>query len=66
MSKIVNLRQARKQKARNDKRKQGSANAVVFGQSKAARNRDERDAKKQRDWVEGHRLDDPPQDGPDA
>lgn len=56
MSKIVNLRQARKHKARDDKRRQGTANAVTFGQSKAARTRDAADAQKQRDWVEGHRL----------
>lgn len=34
MSKPINLRQARKQKARDDKRKEGDANAARFGQTK--------------------------------
>jgi hypothetical protein len=35
MSKIVNLNQIRKQKTRADKRRQGDANAVRHGLSKA-------------------------------
>lgn len=35
MSKIVNLRQARKSRARDDARRQGDANAAKFGRRKS-------------------------------
>lgn len=37
MKKIVNLRQARKQRARDQQRAQGDANAAKYGETRAAR-----------------------------
>ena len=37
MTKIINLRQARKQRARDDKRSAGDANAAKFGEAKPLR-----------------------------
>ena len=37
MTRIVNLRQARKQRARDDKRAKGDANAARFGEARSDR-----------------------------
>lgn len=61
MSKIVNLRQVRKRKARDDARKAGDANAAAHGRSKAERA--ETDARRE---LEERRLDGAKRDDTDA
>lgn len=46
MTKIINLRQARKDRARSERRAQGDANAARFGEAKSQR--DARQAEKTR------------------
>ncbi|PWJ20507.1 DUF4169 family protein [Jannaschia seohaensis] len=56
MSKVVNLRQARKQRARAEKAAQADANAARHGRSKAARELEKTTAEKARRDLDGHRL----------
>ena len=59
MSEIVNLRQARKRKAREEAEKLASARRAQFGRSKAEVSAEtERRAQAQR-LLDGHRLDRP-------
>ena len=58
MSDIVNLNRFRKAKERVKKRTQADENAVKFGRSKADREIDEARAKKARDALRQHRLED--------
>jgi hypothetical protein len=53
MADIVNLRQARKQKARSDKERQAEQNRVLHGRSKAERDR--RLAEQADRFIDGHR-----------
>ena len=55
--KVVNLRTARKQKARADKRAAGDAAAAKHGQTKAVRDLTEARARLDADRLDGHRLD---------
>lgn len=56
--KIVNLRQIRKRKARDEKARQGDENAAAHGRSKAERSiTDLRAVKAQRD-LDGHKRED--------
>ncbi len=54
MSKLVNLNQFRKAKARADKRRQSDENAFKFGRSKAQRSLDQARTDKARRELDGH------------
>lgn len=56
MAEIVNLRRARKQKARTEAGKQAERNRIAFGRSKAERNLTEAEHAKAERHIEGHRL----------
>ena len=57
MSEIVNLNRFRKAKKNAKKRSQADENAVKFGRTKVERQMDEARAKKARDALRQHRLD---------
>lgn len=57
MSDIVNLRQARKARARAEKEKQAADNRLRFGMTKAERQAAERQRSSLDRHVESHRLD---------
>jgi len=64
MAEIVNLRQARKDRARAGKRAMGAENAARSGRSKALRALEEARAEKDRTDLDAHRRDrDTPEDG---
>ena len=52
MSNIVNLRQARKDKARGDKQREAEANRAKFGRTKAQRQADAEQAARQAQLLE--------------
>jgi hypothetical protein len=56
MSNVVNLRMARKRKARADKEQAASENRALHGRSMAEKQRDRMLAEKAENFVEGHRL----------
>lgn len=56
MAEIVNLRTARKQKARAEARASAAANAARHGQGKAARALQKAEADKAARLLDGHRL----------
>lgn len=56
MAEIVNLRIARKQKARAEARAEAAANAARHGQGKAARALQQAEADKAARLLDGHRL----------
>ncbi|BCG79773.1 DUF4169 family protein [Mesorhizobium sp. 113-3-3] len=56
MADIVNLRQARKQKARDEKTRVAEQNRALHGRSKAEKQRDRLNADKAEKFVAGHRL----------
>jgi hypothetical protein len=56
MAEIVNLRRARKQKARTEAGKQAEQNRIAFGRTKAERNLTEAERAKAERHIEGHRL----------
>ena len=55
MTNVVNLRIARKRKARAEKEQVASENRVVHGRSKAEKLRDRTQAESAATFVEGHR-----------
>ncbi|PHR59196.1 MAG: hypothetical protein COA47_09510 [Robiginitomaculum sp.] len=57
MSELINLRQARKQKARTDKQKTAATNRAKFGQTKAVRQASEKDRQNQKCHLDGHYVD---------
>ncbi|MCW5747374.1 MAG: DUF4169 family protein [Alphaproteobacteria bacterium] len=58
MAEIVNLRQARRQKARTERERQAEANRLKFGRTKAEKTRERlEDARAQRTH-DAHRRDD--------
>nr|WP_321456348.1 DUF4169 family protein [uncultured Cohaesibacter sp.] len=57
MGNIVNLRQARKAKARNEKEKQAEANRARFGQTKAQKTKARFEADKLERHLDGHKRD---------
>ena len=63
MGEIVNLRQARKQKARAEKERQAGENRALHGRSKAEKNRDQLIADKAETFVAGHRRERPEDQG---
>lgn len=58
MSKVTNLNQIRKQKARADKRAEADANAAKFGRTKAQKALEQAKADKARRELDRHRKDD--------
>ena len=59
MTSIVNLRQARKQRARDAKRHTGNANAARFGEPTYLRDLREDQAARAAQTLDAHRQDDP-------
>ncbi len=57
MSKVTNLNRARKEKARNEKRARGDANAAKHGRTKAQRALEDARADKSARDLDGHRRD---------
>jgi len=57
MSEIVNLRQARKRKARADKEAKAAANRVEFGRTKAERRETEGERTRAERALDGKKLD---------
>ncbi|WP_417248734.1 DUF4169 family protein [Celeribacter sp.] len=57
MSKVTNLRQFRKEKARREKRASGEENAVRFGRSKAQRTVEAFDAERAKATLDGAKRD---------
>ena len=58
MKKVVNLRQARKARARDAARHRADANAAKHGRTKAQRQRDAAIADRMHRALEGHRRED--------
>ena len=56
MAEIVNLRRARKQRARQDAEKQAQQNRISFGRTKAERSLTDAERDKAAQALEGHRL----------
>ncbi|MGT2465621.1 DUF4169 family protein [Mesorhizobium sp.] len=63
MGEVVNLRQARKQRARSEKERQASENRALHGRSKAERERDRLTSEKAEKFVAGHRREKPDDPG---
>ena len=57
MAEIINLRQARKQKARAEAEKTAAQNRIAFGRTKAERKLTEAERDKAARHIDGHRLD---------
>ena len=57
MSKIINLRQVRKQQARDRKRAEGDAGAAKSGEARAARDARRAEAQRAGRALDAHRLD---------
>jgi hypothetical protein len=53
---VVNLRTARKRKARSEKEQAASENRAMHGRSKAEKLRDRMQTEKAAAFIEGHRL----------
>jgi hypothetical protein len=60
MAEIVNLRQARKQKARAEAAKAADENRAKFGRSKDEKSRIGAETASARNFLDGHRRDGPP------
>jgi hypothetical protein len=58
MAEIINLRQARKKKARADKEAHAAENRVVFGRTKAERDKTKSEKELAERRLEGHKRDD--------
>lgn len=58
MTKIVNLRQARKERARADKRAAGDANAAKFGEAKLLKDARKAETDRATRALDAHRKDD--------
>jgi hypothetical protein len=58
MTEVINLRQARKHRARDDKRAKGDANAAKFGESKPLRDARKSEAERVAKQFEAHKRDD--------
>ena len=63
MSSVVNLRLARKRKARAEKEQAASENRALHGRSKAEKSRDRLQSEKSTSFIEGHRLEPQTSDG---
>ena len=58
MSEPINLNKVRKERQRAERRRQADANAARFGRTKAEKARDEAQAKREAERLDGHRRDD--------
>lgn len=58
MTKIVNLRQIRKQRGRDDKRAQGDANAAKYGEASPARDARRAETERAERLHDSHKRDD--------
>lgn len=56
MAEIVNLRRARKERARRERKNEAQANRLRFGRTKAEKATDKDRAERQRDALDGKRL----------
>ncbi|GGH48138.1 DUF4169 family protein [Frigidibacter albus] len=56
MTEIINLRQARKQRARAEERSEATARAAKFGRSKAEKALEDAQAGKARAALDGHKI----------
>ncbi|PBC12239.1 DUF4169 family protein [Mesorhizobium sp. WSM3859] len=63
MGEVVNLRQARKQKARTEKERLASENRALHGRSKTERERDRLTSENAEKFVAGHRREKPDDPG---
>ncbi len=59
MSKVTNMNQFRKQKARADRKAQAETNTVKFGRTKAEKQRDKAKADKAIRHLDAHKHNDP-------
>lgn len=57
-AKIINLKQARKQRQRDEKEKSAAAARQKFGRTKAEKQRDKRTGEKATAHLDGHKLTD--------
>jgi hypothetical protein len=60
MGEVVNLRQARKRKARAEREETAAGNRALHGRSKAAREADRKAGERDRAFLDGHRRDTKP------
>lgn len=58
MAEIINLRQARKQKARAEKEARADANRIAFGRSKAEKNLTKAEQELAKSRLDSHKRDD--------
>lgn len=58
MAEIINLRTARKRKARDQKTDQAAENRVKFGQTKTEKQKQSATKKQDSDRLDGHKLED--------
>jgi hypothetical protein len=58
MAEIVNLRTARKRKARDEEAAKAEQNRVLFGRTKAEKNKSKAEAELAARRLEGHKLED--------
>ena len=58
MAKVINLKKARKDKARREAREKGDQNAAKFGRTKEDKIRENHDLKSFRDHVDSHKTED--------
>jgi hypothetical protein len=56
MTNVVNLRMARKHKARSEKEHAASENRALYGRSRSEKLRDRIEAERAAAFVEGHKL----------
>ncbi|PBB21067.1 DUF4169 family protein [Mesorhizobium sp. WSM4313] len=63
MGEVINLRQARKQKARTEKERRAGENRALYGRSKPERERDRLTSEKAEKFVAGHRREKPDDPG---
>ncbi len=62
MAEIINLRRARKEKARAEKDKTAAANRIAHGTPKALKKLEQAKAEKTKERLSGHRLENEPDD----
>ncbi|RRH72208.1 DUF4169 family protein [Falsigemmobacter faecalis] len=58
MAEVINLRQFKKQAARQAARTEADTNAVKFGRTKAMKKREAEDASRAKSALDGHKLED--------
>jgi len=66
MSKVVNLNQFRKSKARAEKRAKADENAVTFGLTKDQKARARKNAEAETTKLDQHKIDDSDRDDPET